>query len=365
MIPLSSAKRVVIKLGTGVLTAGIGQIDRARIQAHCQQIHYLRQRGIEVIVVSSGAIGLGMGQLGLRERPTELALLQACAAVGQATLTTIWQDGLQPHQITAAQILLTRDDLRSKQRHNAVMDTLQQLLAKNVIPIVNENDTVSADEIKFGDNDTLAALVASITQADLLFILSNIPGLINLDGDGKVVHQVKNITAEVLAMAKGTHEVTSVGGMVSKLTAAKIACRAGCGTVIGSGKVRDLMERILQKKQVASYFEPKYRNLSAQQRWLSIQDATQGQLTVSEKFSNRLQQNASPSLTCEDTRSVQGVFNAGSIITLYNHAQAPIAQGLTCLGSQAIQQSITEATPSNRAKERTIILPENLLCTQE
>ena len=164
MIPLASARRVVIKLGTGVLTSGIGQIDTARIRSHCQQIQYLRQQGIEIIVVSSGAIGLGMGRLGWKERPSELSQLQACAAIGQAILTNIWQDCLNPYHITAAQVLLTREDLRSQPRHNAVMDTLSQLLAEGVIPIVNENDTVSTDEIKFGDNDTLAALVASITE---------------------------------------------------------------------------------------------------------------------------------------------------------------------------------------------------------
>ena len=369
VIPLAAARRVVIKLGTGVLTSGIGQIDTARIEAHCRQIQYLRQQGIGVIVVSSGAIGLGMGRLGWKTRPTKLAQLQACAAIGQAVLTNIWQDCLNPYHITAAQILLTREDLRSQLRHNAVMDTLQQLLAEGVVPIVNENDTVSADEIKFGDNDTLAALVASITEADLLFILSNIPGLIDLDGNGRVIHHIPQITPEILAMAKGTTDVTSVGGMVSKLTAAKIACRAGCGTIIGSGQDGELMQKIYQNTDIASYFEPKYQNLTAKQRWLSIQKGHQGQLTVCDPFSERLQQSHSLALTQADTLSVAGNFPAGSIVTLCTQSQQAIAQGITLLSSQEIAAEIQTLSGLGQAYSAPcapiFILAENLVKTSD
>ncbi|MGB0418134.1 MAG: glutamate 5-kinase [Opitutales bacterium] len=365
MIPLASARRVVIKLGTGVLTSGIGQIDTARIQAHCRQIQYLRQQGIEVIVVSSGAIGLGMGRLGWITRPTQLAKLQACAAIGQAILNNIWQDCLNPYHITAAQVLLTREDLRSQQRHNAVMGTLQQLLAEGVVPIVNENDTVSTDEIKFGDNDTLAALVASITEADLLFILSNIPGLIDLEGDGQVIHHIPKITPEIMAMAKGTKEITSVGGMVSKLTAAKIACRAGCGTVIGSGQDEMLMQKIQQKVEIASYFEPKYRHLTAQQRWLSIQNCQQGKLTVSDRFAQCLDQNNTLALTQAEIVSLEGSFESGSILTLQTQSKQAIAQGLSHLGSQDIYQALNQRLAGTAEPSKVMILAENLVRTSE
>jgi len=151
VIPLKAAKRVVIKLGTGVLTKGIGQLDTDRISEHCQQVQSLRQRGIEVVVVSSGAIGLGMGKLGIERRPKDLASLQACAAVGQTILMNTWQKCFDAHSLTVAQILLTREDLRARHRHNAVFNTLERLLSQGTVPIVNENDTVSASEIKFGD----------------------------------------------------------------------------------------------------------------------------------------------------------------------------------------------------------------------
>lgn len=246
MSPLSQAKRIVIKLGTGVLTTGIGNLDTERISALCNQVKALRERGIEVILVSSGSIGLGMGKLGLEKRPKDLASLQACAAVGQSILINTWQKGFDPHELTVAQILLTREDLRAKHRHNAVFETVERLLANGTVPIVNENDTVSATEIKFGDNDTLSALVASVTNADLLFILSNIPGLIDMQGSGEVIPVVETITPEIEAMAQGTQQETSVGGMVSKLSAAKIAQRAGCGVIIGSGKDASLFDHLLE-----------------------------------------------------------------------------------------------------------------------
>ena len=188
MVSLSQAKRVVIKLGTGVLTTGIGDLDTARIDTLCNQVVALRRRGIEVVLVSSGAVGLGMGKLKLEKRPKDLATLQACAAVGQSVLINTWQKSFNPHNITVAQILLTREDLRAKHRHNAIFNTVERLLAHGAVPIVNENDTVSAAEIKFGDNDTLSALVASIINADQLFILSNTPGLIDMQGTGEGSH---------------------------------------------------------------------------------------------------------------------------------------------------------------------------------
>ena len=197
-----------------------------------------------------------MGKLSLQKRPKELASLQACAAVGQSILINTWQKGFDPHELTVAQILLTREDLRSRHRHNAVFATIERLLARGLVPIVNENDTVSAAEIKFGDNDTLSALVASVTNADLLFILSNIPGLIDMQGTGSVIPCVTAITPEIEAMAQGTRQSTSVGGMISKLSAAKIAQRAGCGVLIGSGQDSELFDKLLAGQESALISNP-------------------------------------------------------------------------------------------------------------
>ncbi|MET0261653.1 MAG: glutamate 5-kinase, partial [Rariglobus sp.] len=231
----TAPKRVVIKLGTGVLTSGIGQLNTERIAALAAGVAGLRAAGTEVIVVSSGAVGLGMGRLGLKKKPSDVSKKQACAAIGQSLLMQTWQRGFDPHSLTAAQVLLTHEDLRSRDRHLGVKACLEELIAYGTIPVINENDTVSAAEIKFGDNDTLSAMVASLTGAQHLLILSTAPGLIDMKGTGKIVPVVEKITPEIEAMAGGTTDITATGGMISKITAAKLAVRAGCGVFIASG----------------------------------------------------------------------------------------------------------------------------------
>ena len=338
MSPLSQAKRVVIKLGTGVLTSGIGELNIGRIETLCQQVHLLRERGTEVILVSSGAVGLGMGKLGLKKRPKDLASLQACAAVGQSILVNIWQRSFDPHGITAAQILLTREDLRAKHRHNAVFKTVERLLACGTVPIVNENDTVSAAEIKFGDNDTLSALVASVTSADLLIILSNIPGLIDMQGTGKVIPIVEAITPEIEAMAQGTPHETSVGGMVSKLSAAKIAHRAGCGVFIGSGADTGLFDQLLAGESVGTYFLPSDLPVKSHKRWIAIQDHIFGKITVDGGAADALLKDGR-SLLAAGITGVEGDFHAGDIVQICDAQGNAIAQGLVALDAAVLDQA--------------------------
>jgi glutamate 5-kinase len=242
-------KRIVVKLGTGVLTAGGRKLDERTMASVCAQMAALRKGGTEVYVVSSGAVGLGMGTLGLARRPRDLGLTQACAAIGQSKLMQTWQSAFEPHGVTVAQVLLTHDDLRIRARYLGVRETLQQLIACGAVPVINENDAVSAAELKvgaglrFGDNDTLSAMVASVVGADYLVILSTAEGLVDFRGTGKVVSVIERITPEIEAMAGGTHSETSVGGMLSKISAARLAtgrarhpappaCRRGPGIVL-------------------------------------------------------------------------------------------------------------------------------------
>ena len=327
MSALSQAKRIVIKLGTGVLTSGIGELDTERIASLCRQVDMLRERGIEVILVSSGSVGLGMGKLGLKKRPRDLASLQACAAVGQSILINTWQKGFDPHGLTVAQILLTREDLRARHRHNAVFYTVERLLAHGTVPIVNENDTVSAIEIKFGDNDTLSALVASVINADLLFILSNIPGLIDMRGSGEVVSRIEQITPEIEAMAQGTKTETSVGGMISKLAAAKIAHRAGCGVIIGSGKEDRLFEQLLAGEPAGSYFVPSAQPVKSHKRWIAIQDHTFGKLLIDKGASKAILENGK-SLLAAGVVKAEGDFHAGDLVQICDLGGSPVAQGI-------------------------------------
>lgn len=341
MTPLSQAKRIVIKLGTGVLTSGIGNLDTGRIAVLCNQVNLLRARGIEVILVSSGAVGLGMGKLVLEKRPKDLATLQACAAVGQSILINNWQQGFDPHGITVAQILLTREDLRARHRHNAVFDTVEQLLAKGVVPVVNENDTVSAAEIKFGDNDTLSSLVASVVNADMLFILSNIPGLIDMQGTGEVVPIVASISPEIEAMAQGTTQTTSVGGMISKLSAAKIAHRAGCGVFIGSGSDSELFEKLFAGKPVGTYFAPSNEPVKSHKRWIAIQDHTHGSITIDSGASDALIKDGK-SLLAAGIVKCQGNFEAGDVVQICLEDSLVIAHGISSYEKERIELKETD-----------------------
>ncbi len=340
MVPLAQAKRVVIKLGTGVLTTGIGDLDTQRIDTLCKQVVALRERGIEVVIVSSGAVGLGMGKLKLEKRPKDLATLQACASVGQSVLINTWQKSFNPHDITVAQILLTREDLRAKHRHNAIFNTVERLLAHGAVPIVNENDTVSAAEIKFGDNDTLSALVASIINADQLFILSNIPGLIDMQGTGEVVQRVEKMTAEIEAMAQGTKHTTSVGGMISKLSAAKIAHRAGCGVIIGSGTDAELFEKLLDGQSVGTYFVPSTEPVKSHKRWIAIQDNMHGTLAIDAGAADAIQQSGKSLLTA-GVRQSEGHFEEGDVVAITTEDGTIIAQGQVQLNAEAVEAALS------------------------
>lgn len=319
-----------------MLTTGIGNLDTDRIAVLCDQVNTLRQRGIEVILVSSGAVGLGMGKLALEKRPKDLAALQACAAVGQTILINNWQQGFDPHGLTVAQILLTREDLRAKHRHNAVFNTVEHLLANGAVPIVNENDTVSASEIKFGDNDTLSALVASVVSADMLFILSNIPGLIDMQGSGEVVPIVESISPEIEAMAEGTKHTTSVGGMISKLSAAKIAHRAGCGVLIGSGCDPELFNKLLNGESVGTYFVPSAEPIKSHKRWIAIQDDTHGSITIDAGAAEAVI-NSGKSLLAAGIVKCEGNFEEGDVVQVCLEDGKTIAHGISSYDKDRIE----------------------------
>lgn len=338
-LPLAAAsgglRRVVVKLGTGVLTSGVGQLDTDRIAAVCAEIAALRARGTEVIVVSSGAVGLGMGALQLSRRPRDLSKKQACAAVGQSRLMQTWQTGFAPHQLTVAQVLLTHDDLRVRSRYLGVQETLRQLIAYGTIPIINENDTVSAAEIKFGDNDTLSAMVASLTHASYLIILSTAPGLIDLKGTGEILPVVEKITPEIEAMAGGTSSETAVGGMVSKISAARVATKAGCGVFIASGSEPEIIARLLSGRGPGTFFVPSGLPMDAKKRWLAYFQRPAGTIFVNERAVPVLREQGR-SLLAVGVTGAAGEFGAGDIVNIAGPQRETFARGKTAFSSDEI-----------------------------
>lgn len=335
LTPRKRPARVIVKLGTGVLTSGVGRLDTERIAHVCDQLAALRSSGTEVIVVSSGAVGLGMGRLALSRRPTEVARKQALAAVGQSLLMETWQKGFAPHGITVAQVLLTHEDLRARERYLGVKETLAQVIGYGAVPIVNENDAVSAAEIKFGDNDTLSAMVASLVGAEFLLILSTAPGLVDMKGTGRIVPVVEKITPDIEAMAGGTTSETAVGGMVSKLSAARIATKSGCGVFIASGAEPDIVQRLLAGTGPGTFFVPSGLPLEARKRWLAYFQRPSGAIAINARAAQALREQGGSLLAVGVTGS-SGAFGAGDVVNISGPDGAVVARGKTAFGSDEV-----------------------------
>jgi glutamate 5-kinase len=246
-------KRIVVKLGSSQIADGKMRPRTAQLLSLCKQIGQLRKDGVEVVLVSSGAIALGMGELGETKRSTELAQLQARAAIGQAALMRLYSELLRKVGLKCGQVLLTWDDFDNRTRFSNARHTLEAILKKRVVPVINENDTTSTEEIKFGDNDKLSALVASLLHADLLVILSDVEGL--YDADKKVYKEVREITAEIEGVARGTKNTHMArGGMRAKIDAIKIATHAHIPCVITNGNIKDVLVRLVAGARIGTYF---------------------------------------------------------------------------------------------------------------
>ncbi len=340
LTPRKPPARVVVKLGTGVLTSGVGKLDTARIASVCAQIAALRAAGTEVLVVSSGAVGLGMGRLALTRRPSETARKQACAAVGQSLLMETWQTGFAPHGITVAQVLLTHEDLRARARYLGVKETLSQVIGYGAVPIINENDTVSAAEIDqpgggFGDNDTLSAMVASLVGAQFLLILSTAPGLVDMKGTGLVVPVVERITPDIEAMAGGTTSATAVGGMVSKISAARLATKSGCGVFIASGAEPGIIARLLAGTGPGTFFVPSGLPLEAKKSWLAYFQRPSGTILINACAVPVLREQGRSLLAVGVTGS-KGEFAAGDVVNIAGPDGSVVARGKSAFASDDI-----------------------------
>ena len=250
--------RIVVKIGTSTLAHATGHLNIRRVEELCKIISDIKNSGIEVIMVSSGAIGMGVGKLGLRSRPGDIPTKQAAAAVGQCELMYTYDKLFSEYNHTVAQLLITGDDVKNESRHNNFSNTLNRLLELGALPIINENDTVSTDEIVIGDNDTLAAIVAESVRADKLILLSDIDGLYTADPhthpEAKLIPEINAIDEDIIALAGGSSGTQGTGGMVTKLQAARICLECGCDMVIANGNTPTNLYDILDGKSVGTTF---------------------------------------------------------------------------------------------------------------
>ncbi len=326
---LQHANRIVVKLGTGVLTDARKQPDWGQMEQLTAQIARQRKLGKEIVLVTSGAVGAGMGALGHKKRPGQLAELQACAAVGQSRLMAVYDKLFAKHDLHVAQVLLTHEDLRDHERHLNARNTLVTLLKHGVVPIVNENDAVSSTELKFGDNDRLSALVASLLPADLLVILTTVDGVIENFGraNAKTIAAVEKVDARLESMVGGTDSETAVGGMASKIQAAKVVIRSGIPLVIASGRKREVLARIAAGEEEGTIFIPQPTRLQGRKRWIAFFHHPKGTLFVDEGARQALREKGR-SLLPPGVARCEGEFAAGDVLRICDLDGMEFARGI-------------------------------------
>ena len=324
-----AGKTWVIKVGSSLLTNGGEGIDHSLVQLWVDQMARLQSIGYRLVLVSSGAVAEGMQRLGFKTRPQSLHELQAAAAVGQMGLVQMYETAFKKHNLQTAQILLTHDDLRSRQRYLNAKSTLKQLLDMGVVPIVNENDTVVTDEIQFGDNDTLASLVANLIEANTLVLLTDQVGLLTenpqLNPEAKLVEQRPANDSTLDAMAGGSSSMGR-GGMLTKIKAARIAARSGANTVIASGRQAEVLSALVDGQVKGTLLTADTGLVVARKQWLANLPV-RGRLVLDDGACRVLQKDGR-SLLCVGVRDVGGVFSRGDIVACVDAQGAEIARGL-------------------------------------
>ncbi|HIJ80785.1 MAG TPA: glutamate 5-kinase [Desulfuromonadales bacterium] len=329
---LKTVKRVVIKIGSRVLTDDDNALDMAIIGRICGEIAELRQRGLQVVVVSSGAIAAGRNELGLSGKPRTIPHKQAAAAVGQMRLMHAYQQALSPHDLKAAQVLLTSEDLGSRQRFLNARATLDALLGFGIIPIINENDTVAVEEIKFGDNDNLSALVTNVAEAHLLLILTDIEGFYTADPRtnpaAKLIPLVAAITRDVEKAAGGSGSSIGTGGMASKIAAAKKAGKNGVATIMVCGKREGVIRATMQGQTVGTLFLPATTGVSRRKHWIAYTLKPSGKVVVDEGARNVLVKKGK-SLLPSGVIRVEGRFERGACVRVCGPDGIEFARGLS------------------------------------
>jgi len=336
-------QKIVIKVGTSSLTQpATGQLALSTIAKLVETLTLLRSSGYSLVLVSSGAVGVGCGRLGLKSRPQTIALKQAVAAVGQGRLMRIYDDLFTSLQQPIAQVLLSRRDFMQRSCYVNASATFRELLQLGIIPIVNENDTVAVEELKFGDNDTLSALVASLIEADWLFLLTDVDRLYSADPrlvpDAQPITLVNSIEqlAELEVETGGSGSQWGTGGMVTKITAARIATSAGVRTVITEGRCPETIEKILQGEPLGTQFEPQPRTDNARKRWIAHSLVTAGKLYLDEGALRAICQGGK-SLLAAGITAVDGNFPASEAVQLCDGKGTEVARGLVNYGSSELK----------------------------
>lgn len=338
---MNKVHRIVLKVGSQVLTAKGRSLSQAVFDRLARELSAAKKKGYEMVIVSSGAIAAGMARLGLLEKPKTIPQKQAAAAIGQSALMWNYERAFTCYGEKVAQVLLTRDDLSNRRRYLNARNTLLTLLGLGVIPIINENDTVVVEEIKFGDNDNLSALVTSLVNADLLIILSDIDGLYDRDPrlskNAKLIPLVRQVTTEMEKKASGTLSPISIGGMVTKLQAARKAALFGVPMILANGMVEGTLERIFQAEDVGTLFTSEVNKLNSRKHWIAFTLEPQGRIIVDDGAKKAILQKGK-SLLPSGVLAAEGEFSLGDPVVLVDLQKQEFAKGLSNYGSAEINK---------------------------
>ncbi len=328
---MKNAKRIVVKAGSKVLVQSTGRPDSRRLRLLVDELAQFQNNGGEVAFVSSGAIGAGLEALGIKTRPTAIPDLQMAAAVGQTRLMSLYDTLFGENKCNIGQVLLTHDALKHRERHLNARNTLLNLIAHRIIPVINENDAISTEEIQFGDNDVLAALVAILIDADALILLSTIDGL--RDGKQRVSY-IEEVDDDVLGLVADRQDNLSTGGMASKLESAQIAAHNGIPVVIANGRKSGVLTRIFEGKDEGTLLFPKEGNISKRKRWIAFFNRAEGHITVDDGAAAALTKGKS--LLPVGIKTVEGAFRVGAMVNIQTVGGEHIARGLVEYSSDDI-----------------------------
>jgi glutamate 5-kinase len=365
------AKRVIVKIGSALLTGGGRGLDKQAIAGWVLQIAELRRVGIEVVLVSSGSVAEGMARLGWNVRPKALHELQAAASVGQMGLVQTYESMFQQHNLHTAQILLTHDDLSERERYLNSRSTLLTLLELGVVPVINENDTVATEEIRFGDNDTLGALVANSLEADLLIILTDQSGLFDSDPSvnpaARLIEQACINDERLSAFVGESRSGLGRGGMITKLRAARLAARSGAATVIASGREADVLVRVMRGENLGTFLVPDATPLIARKRWLAGQLKSKGTLEL-DAGAARVLKESGKSLLPIGVVGLTGAFQRGDLVSCVDAEGIEIARGLVNYSAEETRKIMRQPSGQIEAilgyvDEPELIHRDNLVVT--
>lgn len=333
---MQKRKRVVIKVGTKVLTSKDRALDSQRLGDIARQISDIRDAGADVLLVTSGAIGAGLWLLGIKKRPSDLASLQAAAAIGQSHIMRAYSECFKERGYVAGQILLTQEDFNDRARYLNIKHTINALLGHKAIPVINENDTVATEEIKCGDNDRLSSLVADLCQADKLILLTDVDGL--LDENGNVIRFVPEVSQKILKLGGASHCDLGTGGMATKIEAARSAVKAGIECVIANGRAKDVLCRIaLDGEFTGTVFASGRRAFAARKRWIAFSSRTKGAVTVDDGAKAALSE-SHRSLLASGIVKVEGSFASGDTIGIADNSGLEFARGVSNYSSDEVSK---------------------------